>query len=141
MKNLTAFLMGVYILFHAGISNAEWVVIVSKANPTQTVTQADVEKIFLGKLKLFPDGSSAIPLDMPEKSAEKSAFYQHAVGKSESQLRSYWSRIIFTGSGAPPKAVESPADMLKLVAENPNTIGYIDKSLINDSVRVVWAAP
>lgn len=141
MKNLTAILICAYFLFHASISSAEWVVIVSKSNPTQAVSQADVEKIFLGKLKLFPDGSSAIPLDMPEKSGEKIAFYQQAVGKTESQLRAYWSRIIFTGGGAPPKAVESATDMLKLVAENPNTIGYIDKSLVDDTVRVVWKMP
>ena len=141
MKNLTAILMGVYILFHASLCNAEWVVIVSKTNPTEAMTQADVEKIFLGKLKLFPDGSSAIPLDMPDKSAEKITFYEQAVGKTESQLRAYWSRVIFTGSGAPPKAVASSADMLKLVAENPNTIGYVDKALINETVRVVWATP
>lgn len=141
MKNFAVILMGLSTLLTMSFAKAEIVVIVSDKNPTSTVSQAEVEKIFLGKLKLFPDGSSAIPLDQPEKSPEKSTFYEKAMNKSDTQLRAYWSRIIFTGSGAPPKAVESSADMVKLVAENPNTIGYVDKSLVAPGVKVVWEVP
>lgn len=141
LKSVTAILIGLGALLVMGTVNAEMVVIVSDKNPTASVSQADVEKIFLGKMKLFPDGSSAIPLDLPEKSLEKNNFYEKAMSKTDSQLRAYWSRIIFTGAGAPPKAVESPADMVKLVAENPNTIGYVDKSLVAPGVKVVWQVP
>lgn len=141
MKTITRILLALGFSCVLNSAFADIVVIVSQKNPTQAISQDDVDKIFLGKLKLFPDGSSAIPLDMPANSREKKAFYESAIGKDDSQLRAYWSRIIFTGSGQPPKTVTSEADMLKLVAENPNTIGYIDKSQVNGSVKVVWQAP
>lgn len=120
---------------------ADMVVIVSVKNPTSSISPDDVEKIFLGKLKLFPNGSSAIPLDLPDKSSDKDLFYEKALRKTDSQLRAYWSRVIFTGGGAPPKAAGSPTDMVNLVSENPNTIGYVDETLLTDTVKVVWKVP
>ena len=53
------------------------------------------------------------------------------------QLKAYWAKLVFTGQGTPPKEVDNDAAVLKLVAENPNIIGYIDAAAVNSSVRVV----
>ena len=47
--------------------------------------------------------------------------------------------IIFTGKGQPPKEVPNTAEVKKLVSGNPNTIGYIEKSAVDSSVKVVWS--
>jgi hypothetical protein len=52
-------------------------------------------------------------------------------------MQAYWSRIIFTGRGQPPKAVPSSSEAKKLVAANPNTIGYVEPKLVDDTLRVV----
>jgi hypothetical protein len=49
------------------------------------------------------------------------------------------SKIIFTGRGQPPKTVATSLEAKKLLVENPNTVGYIDQSLVDSSVRVVLA--
>lgn len=121
-------------------AQAELVVIVSTQNPNSAMTADNAEKIFLGKIKLFPNGSSAIPLDLP-KSADRDTFYDKLTGKTPTQLKSYWARIIFTGAGVPPKEVDSPQAMVKLVSENPNTVGYVDKSLVDKSVKVLFQVP
>ncbi|MFZ8200379.1 phosphate ABC transporter substrate-binding protein [Alteromonas portus] len=96
-----------------------------------------VKKIYLGKVKAFPDGSRAIPLTFEQGNAARDAFNNSVLGKSESQYSAFWSKLVFTGRGTPPEMIESEDEMLKLVATNPNTIGFIDESKVDGQVKVV----
>lgn len=125
------------ICLASSLANAEISVIVSSNNPNATIDQSTVSKIFLGKSKSFPDGSQAVPVDQDDGSAARDAFNSTVLGKSSSQLKSYWSRLIFTGKGTPPKQSGNDAAVKKLVADNPNIIGYVDSSAVDGSVKVV----
>lgn len=118
-------------------ASAEVAVIVSAKNPNGNIDQGTISKIFLGKTKNFPDGSQAIPIDQNEGSAARQSFNATVLGKSASQLKSYWSRLIFTGKGTPPKQSGNDSDIKGLIAANPNLVGYIDASAVDDSVKVV----
>ena len=63
------------------------------------------------------------------------------VKKDAAQLNAYWSRLIFTGKGEPPKKVADNTDVLALVAANPNIIGYVDASAVNSTVKVLLRIP
>lgn len=121
----------------SSLVSAEISVIVSNNNPNTTINQTMVSKIFLGKAKSFPDGSQAVPIDQDDGAAARGAFNSTVLGKSSSQLKSYWSRLIFTGKGTPPKQSGNDAAVKQLVADNPNIIGYVDSSAVDDSVKVV----
>ncbi|MEH6447198.1 MAG: phosphate ABC transporter substrate-binding protein [Oleispira sp.] len=121
----------------SSLANAEISVIVSNNNPNTAIDQATVGKIFLGKTKSFPDGSQAVPIDQDDGAAARNAFNSTILGKSSSQLKSYWSRLIFTGKGTPPKQSGNDAAVKQLVANNPNIIGYVDSSVVDDTVKVV----
>jgi ABC-type phosphate transport system substrate-binding protein len=116
---------------------AETSVIVSNSNPNSAMDQTTVSKIFLGKAKSFPDGSQALPVDQDEGRKAREAFNTSILGKSDSQLKSYWSRLIFTGKGTPPKQSGTDMEIKTLVANNPNIIGYIDSSAVDSTVKVV----
>jgi ABC-type phosphate transport system substrate-binding protein len=119
------------------LSSAEVAVIISSANSNASIASGDITKIFLGKSKKFPDGSQAVPIDQDDGTPARDAFNEKVLGKSDSQLKSYWSRLIFTGKGTPPKQSGSDADVKALIAKNPNMIGYIDASAVDGSVKVV----
>lgn len=121
----------------SSLASAEISVIVSTNNSNENIDQATVSKIFLGKSKSFPDGSQAVPVDQDDGSAARNTFNSTVLGKSSSQLKSYWSRLIFTGKGTPPKQSGDDAAVKKLVADNPNIIGYVDSSAVDASVKVV----
>ncbi|MGE6315219.1 phosphate ABC transporter substrate-binding protein [Shewanella baltica] len=112
------------------------VVIVNPSN-TDAIDQKSIENIFLGKTKTFPRGAQAVPVNLDSAMPLRETFDTKVLGKSSSQLKSYWSQKVFTGKGTPPKEVSSGAEMIKLVASNPNIIGYIDSSEANDSVKVI----
>ncbi len=116
---------------------ADVVVIVSARNPTASLTAAQAGRIFLGKVNTFPDNGAAVPIDQAEGSTIRKEFYSKVVHKSPTQLTAYWAKVIFTGNGRPPEMLESDAAVRKAVANNPSAIGYIDKSAVDRSVRVI----
>jgi len=93
--------------------------------------------IFLGTAKSFPNGEKAVPVDQKPGSDPYVSFYQRVAGKTEAQMKAYWSRLIFTGKGQPPQDVGNGAAVKRLVAANPNMVGYIEASLVDSSVRVI----
>lgn len=120
-------------------AHAEVVVIVSAKSHIKSLTVAQTAKIFLGKASSFPDDGDVLPIDQAEGSAVRDEFYSKIVRKNSSQLSAYWAKIIFTGDGRPPEILESNVAVRKAVANNPNAIGYIDKSAVDKSVRVILA--
>lgn len=113
------------------------VAVVSAKSPVTQLSSAQVADIFLGKSNRFPDGTQATPIDLVEDSPVRDRFYSQYTGKSPAQVKAHWSKIIFTGRGQPPRQASSPVEAKKLVADNPNAIGYIDPSQVDGSVRVV----
>ncbi len=137
MKKIKILCSTLLIGLASSLVNAEISVIVNINNPNATLDQTTVSKIFLGKTKRFPDGSQAIPIDQDDGTSVRKSFNSSALGKSSSQLKSYWSRLIFTGKGTPPKQSGDDSAVKQLVANNPNIIGYIDSSAVDSSVKVV----
>jgi hypothetical protein len=118
-------------------ASADVVAVVSSKSPITILSKNQVMDIFFGRRTSFPDGSSAVPIDQTEGSAARDAFYGKIAGMSPAQVKAFWSRVIFTGRGQPPKTVASSLEAKKVLAAAPNTISYIDESLVDSSVRVV----
>lgn len=113
------------------------VAVVSSKSPVAALNAAQVADIFLGKTNRFPDGTLAVPVDLPEESPARERFYAEYAGKSPAQVKAHWSKIIFTGRGQPPKQVANGAEAKKFLAENPNAIAYVDSKLVDNSLRVL----
>ena len=127
------------LLSAAAPARAEVVAVVSARSPVSVLSPNQVADIFLGKTSRFPDGSQAVPIDQTEDSPIRDRFYSRFTGKSPAQVKAHWSKIIFTGRGQPPRQAASGLEAKKLVADNPNSIGYIDSHLIDASVKVLTA--
>ena len=118
---------------------SEIVVVVSAKSQVTSLSASQVADIFLGKVSRFPGGNLAIAIDQSEESAARERFYSQFTGKSTAQVRSHWSKIIFTGRGQPPRQVLNSSEAKRLVVENPNAIAYIESRLVDASVRIVPA--
>jgi hypothetical protein len=122
-----------------GVVRADVVAVVSSDSSITSLSKSQIMDIFLGKRMRFPDGSSAIPIDQAEGSAARDEFYTRFADMSSAQVKAFWSKIIFTGRGQPPMAVATSLEAKKRLLANPNAISYIDRSLVDSSVRVVLA--
>ena len=111
------------------------VVVILNASASASPSQSDVANIFLGK------DTSLKGIDQAGWNPTKEKFYGSVTGKNESQLKSYWSGLVFTGKGQPPRSVADDAAVVALVAEESNAIGYVDSSAVNDKVKVLLTLP
>lgn len=137
LHNGLKFILLLALLSLAFSAQAEVVVVVSSKSSVTSLTAEQTAKIFLGKVVTFPNEHAAFPIDQPEGSAVRDEFYSKVTHKNSSQLTAYWAKIIFTGEGRPPQLIAGDMAVRKAIANNPNAIGYIDKSAVNHSVRVV----
>jgi ABC-type phosphate transport system substrate-binding protein len=115
----------------------EIVAVVSAESEITKLTTDEVVDIFLGKLRRLPGGGRPVPLDQPESSAARDQFYQRFAGKSAAQVKAHWTKVIFTGRGQPPAQVPDSREARRRVAEDPNAIAYIERELVDESVRIV----
>jgi ABC-type phosphate transport system substrate-binding protein len=121
------------------VAHAEVVAVVSERSTVTSLSKNQVVDIFLGRAARFPNGSQAVPIDQAEGTAARDEFYARFAGKTAAQLKAHWSKIIFTGRGQPPRAVSDSSETKKMLAQNPNAIGYIEQADVDSSVRVLLA--
>jgi ABC-type phosphate transport system substrate-binding protein len=114
---------------------AEVVVVVNPKAAESSMTKDQVAQFFLGK------SSTMSPVDQPESAPVRAEFYKKVTDKDASQVKSLWSKLVFTGKATMPKEAADSAAVKKMVASDPKAIGYIEKSAIDASVKVIYTAP
>jgi ABC-type phosphate transport system substrate-binding protein len=114
---------------------AEMVIVVNPQNPATRMFPKQASQFFLGVSVQFT------PLEQAENSAIRAEFYKKVLEKEPGQVQAIWSKIVFTGKGRLPKEYKSSADVKKALSENVNAIGYIEKSAVDDSVKVIATIP
>jgi ABC-type phosphate transport system substrate-binding protein len=115
---------------------AQIAVIVNPANPND-ISTGEIERIFLGKVSNFADGSRAIPLNLAEANPARDEFNNKVLNRDAAQVKAHWSKMVFAGKGKLPTELGDDAAVKAEVARNPNAISYIQSSSIDGSVRVV----
>ena len=114
---------------------AEVVVVVNPKSAAGAMTNEQVAQFFLGK------STAMTPIDQPENAPVRAEFYKKVADKEPSQAKALWSKLVFTGKATLPREVASSADVKKAVAADPKAIGYIEKSAVDGTVKVVLTTP
>lgn len=114
---------------------AELVVVINPQNPATRMFPSQVAQFFLGGSVLFT------PVEQAESAPIRAEFYKKVLEKEPAQVQAIWSKIVFTGKGKPPREYKSTAEIKKAIHENVNAIGYIEKSAVDDTVKVVATIP
>ena len=126
------------LLLSSASSFAGLVVIVHPGNSLEAITKDKLKRIYLGKNKEFPNGLIIAALDQAKESEEKEEFYKKVVGKSLSQVSAYWSRLIFTGKGVPPRVLRNDEEIKSWVASHPESIAYINAGSVDKSIKIIF---
>jgi ABC-type phosphate transport system substrate-binding protein len=136
MKNLmSTLLLAAFAAAALPATAAEIVVIVSQKNPATRMFSEQASQFFLCKSNLFT------PVDQADGSALRNEFYHKVADKDAAQVKALWSKLVFTGKATPPKEYANSAEVKKAVAADPKAIGYIDKSAVDDTVKVILTLP
>ena len=135
MKALIKIAVAAAVLALAAPAMAEVVVVVNPKAAESSMSKDQVAQFFLGK------STSMTPVDQPEGAPVRAEFYKKVTDKDASQVKSLWSKLVFTGKATMPKEVADSAAVKKAVAGDPKAIGYIEKSAVDGSVKVIYTAP
>ena len=111
-------------------ARADVVVIVSAQSTTTSLTATQIARIFQGK------SNTMTPVDIRPPSGTRNEFYRKVVG-SDARVRAEWSKLLFTGKVSAPRELAA-AEVVAAVAANPNAIGYVDKTFVNMTVKVIY---
>lgn len=114
---------------------AEIVIIVNPKNQASRMFSEQAAQFFIGKSTLFT------PIEHNDGSAIRNEFNTKVLGKDSAQVKSIWSKLVFTGKGTAPKEYATSAEVKKAVAADVSAIGYIEKSAVDDSVKVILTVP
>ncbi|HAK90212.1 hypothetical protein [Massilia timonae] len=110
------------------------VVVVNPKAAESSMTKEQVAQFFLGK------STAMTPIDQPDGAPIRADFYKKVADKDAAQAKALWSKLVFTGKATMPKEVADSAAVKAAVAANPKAIGYIEKSAVDATVKVVHTA-
>ena len=135
MNTLSAAMIAAGLVLTSAVfqqARADVVVIVSAQSASPALTEQQIARIFEGK------SNTMTPVDIEKPSQARREFYAKVVSGSDAQIRARWSQLIFTGKAAAPKELHSGAEVVKAVAADPGLIGYVDRSFVNMTVKVIY---
>lgn len=118
------------------LSKAEIVIVSSTASTLTSATKEDLERLYLGKSKSLA-GTSVNPINQTGDTDASSEFNKLLLNRSSSQVKAYWSKLVFTGKGMAPKEVNSNQQMIEALKADPEAVGYIDASAATGDVKVL----
>ena len=126
------------LFFGAALQASAGVVLVGNPAISDTLTKDQAAALYLGKTNKLPSGGAVVLYDLEASDPLKAEFNSKVTGKSEAQLQSYWSRLVFTGKATPPGKLANSDLVKSTVAATANAIGYMDESKVDSTVKVLF---
>lgn len=133
MKKLIVLITACF--FSLNISAA--MVVIGNSAGADSLSKKDVKKLFMGKKTKLPNGDRAKIIELVDGDPGRIEFHKAATGRSEAQLQSAWSRLVFTGKAEAPTQVANDAEVVKAVSAEPNAIGYVNEASVTGDVKVL----
>ena len=131
------FILVCLLVFYSGNVIADLAIIAHPDYEGGELDEGVIRQLFLGELKTFPSGHTALPANHAVGSPDRKAFFESVLDMGETRHKRYWSRKTSVGKKGAPLELNSYEEVLEWVAANPLGISYIDKSLVDDSVKVL----
>ena len=122
----------------AGFQVVAGVVVIGNNNlAVNSITAKQAKKLWLGKKTRIDGAGNVTVVDSKGNTAAHKEFYKKIVKKKPGQLKAYWAKKTFTGKGFPPEVLEDDSAVIDWVSSNPNGLGYVDSSSVNNKVKVL----
>ncbi len=126
----------VTIFFFCTFGYADCILIGNSAINEKSLTQGDVKRIFLGKMRKWSNGTKIRPVILKSGPIHEE-FIKNYLKKSTASFSSYWKRAIVTGTGLPPKSFETEKALMDYVAATNGAVGYISSDTAHENVSEI----
>lgn len=116
------------------------VVVVNKDSLITSLNDVQVANIFLARTNRFPNGEKSKPIEL-KQDGTRLHFYQNISGKTPKQLTAYWTTLVFSGKGRPPKSFTDYNEFLKTFSLESGAITYLELSQVTENMKIVYTFP
>ena len=111
-------------------------VVVGQKSAVTQVSTDDLRELYLRRRRLWPDGSRAVPINLPPGNPVRERCSRTVLGRSTQELVTYWNARYFEGI-MPPTVLSSPSAVRAYLAVEPAAIGYLPLSEVDDTCRTL----
>lgn len=119
---------------------ATTVVVVAKSSSIEALDDQYIANIFLARTNRFPNGDKALPIEL-KNHALRDSFYKEISGKTSKQLYAYWTTLVFTGKGKPPRSYKDNEALNSKLLSSPGSITYMPIEQVTDDMKIVYRFP
>jgi hypothetical protein len=116
--------------------NNRLAVVVAKGSQVSALSLHEVKRLYLGE-RVSVRGSKLVPLAQQPRSADRVAFERAALGMTPEQVDRYWIDRRIRGHRGPPKSIDSPELLQRVVAHIRGAVGYVRADHVRSDVKVV----
>jgi ABC-type phosphate transport system substrate-binding protein len=129
--------LALLLLAPAGAEERDPIAVIVHPERRADLSIDDVAQIYLRRKRFWSDGSPVVPLNLSSTDPLRKRFSRVVLRQDAQRLAEYWNRQYFYGV-FPPATLASAEAMRRYVAADPNAIGYVPSSLVDDSVRILF---
>lgn len=140
MRTLVQTLSLLLLMLVINAALADIAVVSARDGGIETLSEDEAQLLYLGRLTALRDGTQVRLLDLPPGDV-RDQFYRLLTGRNPVQIRAYWSRMVFTGRGRPPRQMESSTEMVETLRREPNSIGYLPAHTVPPDLRILMFLP
>jgi TonB family protein len=115
-------------------------VVASPGVKADTISMAELKRVFLMQQRTLNDGSSVEPV-LQQGGWVHELFVRDYLNRDSEEIRVYYQGLVFTGKSSMPKQLGSDADVVTYIAGANGAIGYVSTAADTPGVKVLSIVP
>jgi hypothetical protein len=112
-------------------------VVVGKSSPLSELSVQDLKNLYRGDQLTGPGGKRLLPFALSPGLPERVGFDRVVLGWSPAEVGGYWIDRRIRGQSGPPRSVDSPELLLRVVAKLEGAVGYVRAADVRDYAKVL----
>src|SRR5580692_11368036 len=121
----------------ASADDEEIAVVVHRSNTAPPMNRSQLSAVFKAKSTQFSGGGRADPVNLAPDNPVRQEFDLAVLGMRPDEVERFWLDSKLRSGVGSPRRLSGPDAVIHFVAGDEAGIGYVAKSDINDSVRIV----
>ncbi len=138
IKICCVFCIGIFSGLTSSSASAEIAIIAQKENPFEYLTQKQARRIFVGRIKEYPDGERVQVVHQKDSQRIKTEFIWLLTGLRLSKYHSKWAALLFAGHVVAHNVVNDDEDVIEWVKKSRYAIGYVNLKSVTKDVKVLY---
>jgi ABC-type phosphate transport system substrate-binding protein len=124
--------------YRASAQQGDIAVIVNPGNPVDSITTADLRKLFAGDKASWGGGITATPFVRAAPARERDVLLKVVLKMTDAQYQEYWIKKVYSGGAAhEPMSLMSSSMQLDAVRSQKGGIALVSASEVKDGVKVI----